>query len=70
MLDLDTKWEDSDEGKLIFAEGGHVDGGWQAFRIWGFKVIQGERRYVQSVHVWNQKGEELKGDMVYDPVGN
>ena len=66
MLELETTWEDGGEGKLILAEGGHKDGGWQAFRIWGFKDIEGQKRYTQAVHVWNTKGEELKGDMVYD----
>ena len=68
-LETETKWEDSDDGKLILAEGGQEDGGWQAFRIWGFKVIEGQRKYVQAVHVWNSKGEELEGDMVYDFIG-
>ncbi|KAL6716001.1 hypothetical protein ACLMJK_006963 [Lecanora helva] len=68
MLATETDFEDSDRGKLILAEGGHADGGWQAFRVWGFKEIQGERRYVQAVQVSNSKGEELKGDMVYDYV--
>lgn len=69
MLDSKSKWE-SDDGKVILAEGGHVDGAWQAFRIWGFRIIEGEKRYVQSVHVWNGKGEDLKGDIVYDYVKN
>ena len=67
LLDSKTDWE-SDEGKVIVAEGGHADGKWHAFRIWGFKIIEGEKRYVQSVHVWNGKEEDLKGDMVYDYI--
>ena len=63
-------WEDVDDGKLILAEGGHKDGEWQAVRIWGFKEMEGERRYVQAVHVWNGKGEGVKGDMVYEFIGS
>ncbi|KAL8719036.1 MAG: hypothetical protein Q9225_003893 [Loekoesia sp. 1 TL-2023] len=61
--------EDSDGGKLILAEGGSTDGKWEAFRIWGFEDIGGERRYTQSVKVWNREGEEVKGKMVYDFAG-
>ncbi|KAI4149080.1 MAG: hypothetical protein L6R39_002616 [Caloplaca ligustica] len=61
-----SSWEDSDKGKLILAEGGSTDGKWEAFRIWGFEGIAGERRYTQSVRVWNKEGKEAEGKMVYD----
>ncbi|KAL8920941.1 MAG: hypothetical protein Q9208_005967 [Pyrenodesmia sp. 3 TL-2023] len=67
--DLAGGWEDSDEGKLILAEGGSADGKWEAFRIWGFEQVGGEKRYTQSVKVWNKDGEEVRGKMVYDFVG-
>ncbi|KAL8909434.1 MAG: hypothetical protein Q9207_000269 [Kuettlingeria erythrocarpa] len=66
--DLAGGWEDSDEGKLILAEGGSTDGKWEAFRIWGFEEIGGGRRYTQSVKVWNKDGKEVKGKMVYEFV--
>lgn len=69
MLESEMPWKDRDDGNLILAEGGHEDGQWQAFRIWGFKDIEGEVRYVQTVKVWNRDGEQVKGDMVYDFVG-
>ncbi|KAG8529784.1 uncharacterized protein KY384_005265 [Bacidia gigantensis] len=34
--------------------------------VWGFQEIEGERRWVQSVKVWNKEGEEARGKMVYD----
>ncbi|KAI4120204.1 MAG: hypothetical protein LQ338_007182 [Usnochroma carphineum] len=64
-----SRWEASDDGKLILAEGGSTDGKWEAFRIWGFEEIGGERRYTQTVKVWNKEGEQVNGKMVYDFVG-
>lgn len=60
-------WDvDGDDARLILAEGGSTDGKWEAFRIWGFEEFEGERKYVQSVKVWNKDGDEVKGKMVYD----
>ncbi|KAL8697501.1 MAG: hypothetical protein Q9201_007093 [Fulgogasparrea decipioides] len=64
--DSDEKWEDSDEGKLILAESGSMDGIWESTRVWGFKELEGARRWIQSVHVWNKEGEDFRGNMVYD----
>ena len=66
---IDAAFEDSDDGKLILAEGGHVSGDWEAFRVWHFENLDGERRWVQSVKVWNKEGKELVGRMVYDFQG-
>ena len=68
LAGVEGQWEDSDDGRLILAEGGKEDGQWEAFRIWGFEEIEGERRWVQSVKVWNKEGKELNGKMVYDLV--
>ena len=68
MEHVEGKWEDSDKGQVILAEGGSEDGEWEAFRIWGFEEVCGERRWTQSVKVWNKKCEEMKGKMVYDFV--
>ena len=56
-------------GRLVFAEGGRADGGWNAERLWGFEVVGGERRYTQRVKVWNKQGKEEKVMMVYDFTG-
>lgn len=64
-----VNWEDSDAGKLVLAESGSADGKWEAFRIWGFEEVGAQRRYTQSVKVWNIEGEEVKRKMVYDFVG-
>ncbi|KAL8841762.1 MAG: hypothetical protein Q9170_000795 [Blastenia crenularia] len=63
-------WDEGcDDGNLVLAEGGSSDGKWEAWRIWGFEEIEGERRFVQRIRVWNQEGEEVRGKMVYDFVG-
>ena len=66
--DIPEGWDDSDDGKLILAEGGSEDGKWSAFRVWGFRQVEGDRRWVQAVRVWNDKGEKIVGNMVYDYV--
>ncbi|TFK56958.1 LCCL domain-containing protein [Heliocybe sulcata] len=39
---------------------------WTAEQIWGFEVINGERRYVRHVKFTGPKGEEIKAKLVYD----
>ena len=68
LEDVEGGWEDCDDGKVIFAEGGSEDGKWSAFRVWGFREVEGVRRWVQGVKVWNDKGEKVVGHMVYDFV--
>lgn len=64
------EWIEGDsEGKLIEAEGRKEDGEWRAHHLWGFEVVDGERRHTRRVFVRNQKGEELRVRMVYDFVG-
>ena len=57
------------EGKLIQAEGKKPGGEWEAAHLWGFEIVDGERRHTRRVLVKNKKGEELKVRMVYDFVG-
>ena len=66
--DLSANWEREDDSQLILTEGGKPDASWTALRIWGFEVIEGERRYTQQVKVWNKQGEEVKVKMVYDLI--
>ena len=66
---VEGEWIDSDEGKLILAEGGKDDGSWEAMRVWGFEGVEGERKWVQRVKVWNKVGEKVQARMVYDFVG-
>ena len=66
--DLGSGLEPEEDGKFILAEGGKPDETWSAFRIWGFEEIDGQRRYVQRVKVWNKGGEEVRVNMVYDYV--
>ncbi|KAI4166755.1 MAG: hypothetical protein LQ343_007777 [Gyalolechia ehrenbergii] len=45
-------WDvESDVGRLSLAEVGSMDGKWEAFRIWGFEDIEGERPHTQSAKV-------------------
>lgn len=67
---IEAEFEDSDNGKLILAEGGHVNGSWEALRVWHFESLDGARRWIQGVKVWNKDGEEVKGKMVYDFLGD
>lgn len=58
--------EFEDEGELIEATGGDVDGKWSATHIWGFLKIQGQRKHVRKVVVKGKHGEEVRVMMVYD----
>lgn len=61
------KWIEGDsEGQLIFAEGKKEGGDWEASHLWGFEIVDGERRHTRRVRVTNDKGEELRVRMVYD----
>jgi hypothetical protein len=63
------EWIEGDsEGKLIHAEG-KKQGEWEASHLWGFEMVDGERRHTRRVRVSNEKGEELRVRMVYDFVG-
>ena len=63
-------WIEGDsEGKLIHAEGKAASGKWEAKHLWGFEMVDGERRHTRRVRVSNEKGEELRVRMVYDFVG-
>jgi hypothetical protein len=55
-----------DDGELIEATGGVVDGNWSATHIWGFLEVQGERKHVRKVVVKGKKGKEVRVMMVYD----
>lgn len=64
------EWIDGDsEGLLVQAEGRKPDGEWEAAHLWGFEVVEGQRRHTRRVLVRNSKGEELRVRMVYDYVG-
>jgi hypothetical protein len=63
------EWVDGDsQGRLIHAEG-QKEGEWEASHLWGFEMVDGERRHTRRVHVSNTKGEELRVRMVYNFVG-
>lgn len=66
----DGEWIDGDsQGKLVHAEGKKESGEWEAAHLWGFEIVDGERRHTRRVRVKNDKGEELRVRMVYDFVG-
>ena len=67
-MEIEGHWEDSDNGRLLLAEGGKGDGEWEAQRVWGFEQMEGQRRWTQTVKLWNKGGEHLNGKMVYDFV--
>jgi hypothetical protein len=55
-----------DEGELIEATGGAVDGSWSATHIWGFSEMEGKRKHVRKVVVKAKNGKEVRVMMVYD----
>jgi hypothetical protein len=65
----DGEWiaEDS-EGKLIHAEG-RKESEWESSHLWGFEVVDGERRHTRRARVSNEKDEELRVKMAYDFMG-
>lgn len=70
MAEGEEPWIDGDsQGKLVHAEGKQENGDWQASHLWGFEMVDGERRHTRRVRVSNNKGEELRVRMVYDFVG-
>ena len=68
---LKTGFEDvgDADAEHVQAEAESVGGnGWTADQIWGFEVVEGERRYVR--HVVVRKGEDWKlARLVYDYKG-
>lgn len=58
-----------DEGQLIEATGGDVDGKWSATHVWGFLDVQGQRKHVRKVVVKGRNKEEVRVMMVYDWAG-
>jgi hypothetical protein len=58
--------DELDEGALIEATGGDVDGHWRATHVRGFLEIQGHRKHVRKVVVKGKDGEEVRVMMVYD----
>jgi hypothetical protein len=55
-----------EEGRLIEAAGGDVEGKWSAIQIWGFLEIERERKHVRKVVVKGKNHEEVRSMMVYD----
>lgn len=73
MADVDDddflkKGYDDMKGEHVQAYAESVGNGWTANQIWGFEVINGERRYVR--HVIVRKGDDWKlARLVYDYKG-
>lgn len=64
------EWIEGDsEGMLVEAEGKSGDGKWHAHHLWGFEMVDGERRHTRRVYVKNSDGEEIRVRMVYDFEG-
>lgn len=59
--------EAGDEGKLVQVEGQKPDDEWGGTHFLGFESVDGGRRFVRRVWLWNRKkGEEMNVRMVYD----
>lgn len=63
-------WIEGDsEGRLIYAEGKAENGKWEAKHLWGFEVVENERKHTRRAWVKNDQGQELRVKMVYDFEG-
>lgn len=63
---LRSNWEDGTE-EWVFAYVESLDSTWTATQVWGFQVINGERRYARNVIV--EKGKQrVEMKMIYDFV--
>lgn len=65
---LKSNWAtDGEPDEHIFAYVESLDKGWTATQVWGFQVVNGERRYARNVVV--AKGtERVEMRMIYDFV--
>lgn len=66
---LKKGWEIEGDGKFVRSHVERVDNSWTATQIWGFQVINGERRYCRNIvvkKVKDNKRVELR--LVYDYV--
>ncbi|KAK8924738.1 hypothetical protein MANI_002584 [Metarhizium anisopliae] len=62
---LKNGWEAEADGKLIFSHVESLDAGWTATQVWGFQLVNGERRYCRNIVV--AKGSErAEFRLVYD----
>jgi hypothetical protein len=60
---------EGEEERLLQAEGKDAEGKWEARHLLGFEMLDGERRFTRRVFVRNKNGEEVRGVMVWDWVG-
>ncbi|KAJ4347151.1 uncharacterized protein N0V89_011089 [Didymosphaeria variabile] len=66
----DGEWIEGDsEGKIMHAQGKAANGKWEADHLWGFEIVDGERKHTRRARVKNDQGKELKVKMVYDFEG-
>jgi hypothetical protein len=66
---VEWAWGGGEEERLLQAEGRDAEGKWEARHLLGFEVLKGERRFTRRVCVRNEGGEEVRGVMVWDWVG-
>lgn len=64
---LGGNWSEDEADELLYGYVESLDSGWTAAQVWGFKVVNGERRHVRNVVV--AKGSaRAEVRMVYDFV--
>lgn len=62
---LKSNWADGEAEEMVFAYVESLDKGWTATQVWGFQIVNGERRYARNVVV--AKGtERAEIRMIYD----
>nr|POE88310.1 hypothetical protein CFP56_11539 [Quercus suber] len=72
---LGEGWLCEDEGAaakaihVIETQGECPEGGWASHQVWGFQMVDGQRKHVRKVLTWTKKdGKKVLGTMVYDRI--
>jgi hypothetical protein len=64
---LKEGWLVEGEGNgFVFCHAVSQENGWTATQIWGFQVVEGERRYCMRVAVTSKGGQKAQARFVYD----
>ncbi|KAM5358390.1 hypothetical protein ACJZ2D_015320 [Fusarium nematophilum] len=63
---LKDGWLIEGEKSLVLSYVVSQGNGWTATQVWGFQLVQGERRYCMRVLVVSKQGESVQARFVYD----
>lgn len=66
---LKEGWEDGPEGEVVEGFVENTKDGWDARQIWGFAIVEGERKHVRRILARRPGWKEERIRMVYDWKG-